>query len=45
MLRHWISVLVLAALTFVAAQGCNTVRGVGKDVEAGGKAIQRSTDK
>ncbi|MBM3290875.1 MAG: entericidin A/B family lipoprotein [Candidatus Hydrogenedentes bacterium] len=34
---------VLAAL--IATQGCNTVRGVGKDVEQGGKAIQRSTQK
>lgn len=31
------SVLVLAALA-----GCNTTRGVGEDVEAGGQAIQRS---
>lgn len=23
--------------------GCNTVRGVGKDVQAGGEAIQRAT--
>lgn len=45
MLRQWISVYVLAVLTLVTAQGCNTVRGVGKDVEAGGKAIQRSTQK
>jgi entericidin B len=31
-------VLLAALLT-----GCNTVRGIGEDVEAGGKAIQRST--
>ncbi|GMU91980.1 MAG: hypothetical protein AMXMBFR4_10380 [Candidatus Hydrogenedentota bacterium] len=37
---------VAAVLAFaIAAQSCNTIRGVGKDVEAGGKAIQRSTTK
>jgi predicted small secreted protein len=47
MLRRCLSLLVLAVvlLTLVVAQGCNTVRGVGKDVEQGGKAIQRSTSK
>ncbi len=32
--------IVLFALTLVA---CNTVRGVGQDVEKGGEAIQKST--
>lgn len=32
------SVFVLSAVV-----GCNTTRGIGQDVEAGGKAIQRST--
>jgi len=31
--------VVLAALL----AGCNTVDGIGKDIEQGGKAIQRST--
>jgi len=31
--------VVLAALLV----GCNTVDGIGKDIEAGGKAIQRTT--
>jgi len=31
--------VVLAALL----AGCNTVDGIGKDIEAGGKAIQRTT--
>jgi entericidin B len=35
-------VLLLAALSVVTA-GCNTVRGVGQDIEKGGEAIQRST--
>lgn len=33
------SVLMLSSLL----SACNTTRGVGKDVEAGGQAIQRST--
>ncbi|TQI78396.1 entericidin B [Serratia fonticola] len=33
------SLLILSSLA-----GCNTTEGVGKDVEAGGKAIQRSAE-
>lgn len=33
--------LVFAALAVLA--GCNTMRGVGQDVEEGGEAIQKST--
>ena len=31
------------ALVFVAGSlaGCNTVRGMGKDIQAGGKAVER----
>ena len=32
--------LTLAALVSV---GCNTIHGIGKDIERGGEAIQRST--
>ena len=35
-----VMMIVLFALTLVA---CNTVRGVGQDVEKGGEAIQKST--
>jgi entericidin B len=35
-------VLLLLALSALMA-GCNTVRGVGQDIEKGGEAIQRST--
>lgn len=36
--------LVLAGLmTLSLLAGCNTVRGVGQDVEKGGEAIQKST--
>ncbi|HRP74580.1 MAG TPA: entericidin A/B family lipoprotein [Rhodocyclaceae bacterium] len=34
-------VISLAVLGFFAA-GCNTIHGVGKDIERGGEAIQRS---
>jgi len=33
---------LLMAFVF-SSVGCNTVRGVGKDIESGGKAIQRAT--
>ncbi|CAO98025.1 entericidin A/B family lipoprotein [Erwinia tasmaniensis] len=37
-------VALLSVLVFTSAlTACNTTRGVGEDVEAGGKAIQRST--
>jgi entericidin B len=38
--------LLCVALLIVVISGltaCNTVRGVGKDIESGGKAIQRAT--
>ena len=35
--------LLLAGLVAVAVSGCNTVRGIGKDIEKGGEAIQKST--
>jgi len=38
-MRRIVFLVLLAALL----TGCNTVRGIGEDVEAGGKAIQKST--
>jgi len=38
-MRRIVYLVLLAALL----SGCNTVRGIGEDVEQGGKAIQRST--
>ncbi|MBF0376350.1 MAG: entericidin A/B family lipoprotein [Desulfamplus sp.] len=37
-------VMILFALFFVlfSIEGCNTVKGVGKDIEKAGEAIQRS---
>lgn len=37
------SVLVIAILTIGA--GCNTLHGLGKDIETGGKAIEKATGK
>lgn len=34
---------ILLVLSF-ALSACNTVRGVGKDIEKGGEAIQKSTN-
>ncbi|MEZ7911583.1 MAG: entericidin A/B family lipoprotein [Propionivibrio sp.] len=36
---------IILALALVAAVGCNTVKGIGKDIERGGEAIQRSATK
>ncbi|MDR1854197.1 MAG: entericidin A/B family lipoprotein [Azoarcus sp.] len=35
--------LSVLLLVFLGLTACNTVRGVGKDIEAGGKAIQKAT--
>ncbi len=34
--------LLVTAATAVALLGCNTVQGVGKDIEKGGEAIQKA---
>lgn len=36
-------VLCTAVLGFLA--GCNTVEGLGQDVQAGGRAVERAADK
>ncbi len=35
--------LLLTVATLISASGCNTVAGIGKDIEKGGEAIQKST--
>ena len=43
-MKKWIaSALVLAYFALLA--GCNTVEGVGKDVEKGGEKMQNSAEK
>ncbi|OJW46293.1 MAG: entericidin EcnAB [Thiobacillus sp. 65-1059] len=39
-MKPMIAVLIAAALVLA---GCNTVRGVGQDIEKAGDAIQKST--
>jgi predicted small secreted protein len=36
---------ILAAVALLALTACNTVSGVGKDVQVVGSAIERSADK
>ncbi|HVE48326.1 MAG TPA: entericidin A/B family lipoprotein [Casimicrobiaceae bacterium] len=36
---------LLAAAFLATLVGCNTMEGVGQDVQAGGRAIERSADK
>jgi predicted small secreted protein len=43
-LRRTFLFLALAAAA-IALAGCNTMRGMGKDIEAAGKTIQKSADK
>jgi len=40
---QYLTVFVLSAATLVL-MGCNTVRGVGKDIEKAGEVIQRGAD-
>lgn len=35
--------VVTAITLMVLLAGCNTVQGIGRDIERGGEAIQRST--
>ncbi len=44
MIRRIALAFLVAFLATVLA-GCNTVKGVGKDIESGGKAIERSSGK
>jgi predicted small secreted protein len=37
--------LIGFAIAALAVAGCNTVEGVGKDVKAGGQAIEKAADK
>ena len=41
--RSLINIFIITATLFI--YGCNTVEGFGEDVEKGGKAIQKSSQK
>ncbi|WP_081301220.1 entericidin A/B family lipoprotein [Gilliamella sp. wkB178] len=38
-------VLMLGVIMATLVVGCNTVKGVGQDVQSGGKAISKSAEK
>jgi entericidin B len=40
----WLS-LVALAIGAIALGGCNTVEGAGKDIKAGGQAIEKAADR
>lgn len=35
---------LLAVMVVLSVTGCNTLRGVGKDIKKGGEAIERAAD-
>ena len=37
--------LMMAAMAVVTLSACNTVRGMGQDIEKGGEAIQKAAKK
>ena len=41
--KVWIAMALMVAGLVLA--GCNTVQGLGKDIERGGEAIQRSANR
>ena len=43
MVKKLIALLALAGLSVVVA-GCNTIEGAGKDIKAGGAAIEKSAE-
>jgi entericidin B len=47
MKRKMVAALLLVgfALAALTATGCNTVEGMGKDLKAGGQAIEKAADK
>jgi predicted small secreted protein len=42
-MKKWMVLLMLGAF-MVSLAGCNTLRGAGEDIEAGGEAIQDAAD-
>lgn len=45
MLRKLVAVIAVAAFGAAAFAGCNTMRGLGRDIERGGEKIQEMSDK
>lgn len=42
-MKQTLSLMMIALFSLSLLAGCNTVRGVGQDVEEGGEAIQESS--
>ncbi len=40
----YFSFLAVMIVSLLTLSGCNTFKGIGKDIEAGGKAIQNATE-
>lgn len=40
-----VALVVLGCITFASVQGCNTIRGAGKDIEKGGQKIEKAAEK
>ncbi len=45
MIRKMAAAVVMFLFCLSALSGCNTVHGLGKDIESGGKAIEKSSGK
>ncbi|XQU08921.1 entericidin A/B family lipoprotein [Halomonas sp. LY9] len=43
-MKRTIALGTLLLATLLVMSGCNTVRGMGQDIEQGGEAIQRSAE-
>jgi entericidin B len=43
-LRQLLAFAAVAALVVVTVTGCNTMRGLGKDIERGGEKLQDASD-
>ena len=42
-MKRTLSLILVSVFTLALLNGCNTVRGVGEDIEKGGEAIQKSS--
>ncbi|MDR5859214.1 MULTISPECIES: entericidin A/B family lipoprotein [Halomonas] len=42
-MKRTLSLMMITLFTLSLLAGCNTVRGVGQDIEQGGEAIQESS--
>lgn len=42
---RWLQMLVLAAVAAGFLAGCNTFKGMGKDIEGAGAVLQKAADK